>query len=218
MESESKVYIEKRGVSFSGLLTIVFITLKLCGVINWSWIYVLAPLWFVPAVVVGLGFLAIPICLIVLIGKKTVEYFNYKITKKKYEKIRENQKNDKMCNFKKEDTGISFNKYEDVNNTYINSTHSGLGEYDDDYINSTHSGLGEYVDYDNTDLIDSDLYEDAYKNILEKLEKKIFIASQNENWEEVDRLCNYKDALNKATEDYYEGNSKVNTIKKCPRR
>lgn len=37
--------INKNGVGFCGLLTIVFITLKLCGVINWSWIWVLAPLW-----------------------------------------------------------------------------------------------------------------------------------------------------------------------------
>ena len=33
------------GIGFSGLLTIVFIVLKLCGVINWSWVWVLSPLW-----------------------------------------------------------------------------------------------------------------------------------------------------------------------------
>lgn len=27
------------------ILTIVFITLKLTGVINWSWLWVLCPLW-----------------------------------------------------------------------------------------------------------------------------------------------------------------------------
>lgn len=27
------------------LLTIVFVTLKLCKIITWSWIWVLAPLW-----------------------------------------------------------------------------------------------------------------------------------------------------------------------------
>jgi sterol desaturase/sphingolipid hydroxylase (fatty acid hydroxylase superfamily) len=32
-------------VSFFGLLTIVFITLKLTGVITWSWWWVLSPLW-----------------------------------------------------------------------------------------------------------------------------------------------------------------------------
>ncbi len=33
------------GIGFSGLLTIVFITLKLLKVINWSWLWVLSPLW-----------------------------------------------------------------------------------------------------------------------------------------------------------------------------
>jgi len=33
------------GIGFTGLLTIAFIVLKLCGVINWSWVWVLAPLW-----------------------------------------------------------------------------------------------------------------------------------------------------------------------------
>ena len=33
------------GITFDGLLAIVFITLKLCGVISWSWWWVLAPLW-----------------------------------------------------------------------------------------------------------------------------------------------------------------------------
>lgn len=34
-----------QGISFGGLLTIVFIALKLTGYIDWSWIWVLAPLW-----------------------------------------------------------------------------------------------------------------------------------------------------------------------------
>jgi len=33
------------GPNFLGLLTIVFITLKLTGYINWSWWWVLAPMW-----------------------------------------------------------------------------------------------------------------------------------------------------------------------------
>lgn len=37
------------GVGFLGLLTIVFIVLKLTHTINWSWWWVLAPLW-IPAV------------------------------------------------------------------------------------------------------------------------------------------------------------------------
>lgn len=34
-----------RGIGFYGLLGIAFIVLKLCGVIDWSWIWVLAPIW-----------------------------------------------------------------------------------------------------------------------------------------------------------------------------
>lgn len=33
------------GIGFTGLLTIVFIVLKLTHVINWSWWWVLSPLW-----------------------------------------------------------------------------------------------------------------------------------------------------------------------------
>ena len=32
------------GYSFSGLLTIAFVVLKLCGVVNWSWWVVFLPL------------------------------------------------------------------------------------------------------------------------------------------------------------------------------
>jgi len=34
-----------RGIGFMGLLTIAFIVLKLCHVIEWSWLWVLSPLW-----------------------------------------------------------------------------------------------------------------------------------------------------------------------------
>lgn len=32
-------------IGFTGLLGIVFIVLKLTGVINWSWVWVLCPFW-----------------------------------------------------------------------------------------------------------------------------------------------------------------------------
>ncbi len=41
-------------IGFMALLALVFITLKLCGVIAWSWWLVLLPLYFGLAVVVGL--------------------------------------------------------------------------------------------------------------------------------------------------------------------
>ena len=45
MEGKSTVGASGAGIGFSGLLTIVFITLKLCKVINWSWVWVLSPIW-----------------------------------------------------------------------------------------------------------------------------------------------------------------------------
>ena len=40
-------------MSFFGILTIVFIVLKLCNVIDWSWWWVLAPTW-IPISLLGL--------------------------------------------------------------------------------------------------------------------------------------------------------------------
>ena len=36
---------KKGGISGTGALTLIFITLKLCGVIDWSWVWVLSPIW-----------------------------------------------------------------------------------------------------------------------------------------------------------------------------
>lgn len=35
----------KGGIGFTGALQIAFIVLKLCKVISWSWLWVLAPTW-----------------------------------------------------------------------------------------------------------------------------------------------------------------------------
>ena len=37
--------VKSNGMNFFGVLTIVFVVLKLVGVIDWSWWYVLLPLW-----------------------------------------------------------------------------------------------------------------------------------------------------------------------------
>ncbi len=33
------------GIGITGILGIIFIVLKLCGVIKWSWLWVLSPFW-----------------------------------------------------------------------------------------------------------------------------------------------------------------------------
>lgn len=40
------------GLGFPSVLQIVFIVLKLCGVIGWSWLWVLAPMW-ISAIIVA---------------------------------------------------------------------------------------------------------------------------------------------------------------------
>ena len=40
------------GIGFVGLLTIVFIVLKLTGVINWSWLWILSPIWLIGIIVI----------------------------------------------------------------------------------------------------------------------------------------------------------------------
>lgn len=47
MASEAK----SGGISFTGLLTVLFIGLKLTGFIAWSWWWVLSPLWISLALV-----------------------------------------------------------------------------------------------------------------------------------------------------------------------
>jgi hypothetical protein len=55
MSNKNKNNEKSGGIGFCGLLAIAFIVLKLCGVIAWSWLWVLSPLW-------------IPIALALLIG------------------------------------------------------------------------------------------------------------------------------------------------------
>jgi hypothetical protein len=53
------------GIGFVGLLTILFIGLKLGGVISWSWLWVLSPIWIsfslvilILAIIFGIALLA----------------------------------------------------------------------------------------------------------------------------------------------------------------
>lgn len=61
MEKEEKRYV---GISFPELLTLVFIVLKLCHVITWSWLWILSPLW------IGATLAAVIIAIELIILKK----------------------------------------------------------------------------------------------------------------------------------------------------
>ena len=55
---------------FCILLTVVFIVLKLIGIIQWSWLWVLSPLIFLIALIIlFLGLIFIPYTIIVIKGR-----------------------------------------------------------------------------------------------------------------------------------------------------
>ena len=61
---EKKTEIRTVGFGFFDALAILFIALKLCGVISWSWFWVLSPIW------IQLVVLVIAIVVIVVIAVK----------------------------------------------------------------------------------------------------------------------------------------------------
>lgn len=57
------------GVGFTGLLTIVFIALKLCGVITWSWLWVLSPIWISTVLILAVLLVGLIVVIIKAIKK-----------------------------------------------------------------------------------------------------------------------------------------------------
>lgn len=49
----------RTGIGFTGLLQLLFIALKLIGVINWSWLWVLSPIW--------ISLILVVICLVIML-------------------------------------------------------------------------------------------------------------------------------------------------------
>lgn len=60
MDNSSKT--ASGGIGFFGLLGIAFIVLKLCGVIDWPWVWVLSPIW--GSVLLLVVILIVVVCLI----------------------------------------------------------------------------------------------------------------------------------------------------------
>lgn len=63
------------GIGFTGALSLIFITLKLLNVIDWSWVWVLSPLWISLAIFL--------LCVIGLIIFYAIKSFIRKRGKKK---------------------------------------------------------------------------------------------------------------------------------------
>lgn len=54
MTTTAKTASSRGGIGFAGMLTILFIGLKLTHYIDWSWVWVLAPLWIGIALFFGI--------------------------------------------------------------------------------------------------------------------------------------------------------------------
>jgi hypothetical protein len=53
------------GIGFTGALTILFIGLKLTHVINWSWWWVLSPIWLSASILLTLAAIFLAIAVII---------------------------------------------------------------------------------------------------------------------------------------------------------
>lgn len=54
MSRQKNEIVVSGGISFLPALALIFITLKLCNVIDWSWWWVLAPIWMPIAALIAI--------------------------------------------------------------------------------------------------------------------------------------------------------------------
>jgi hypothetical protein len=64
------------GISFSGLLAVAFIVLKLMHYIDWSWWFVLSPLWAPFAIVLTFGAAALFVWLIIKVFSSILNFIS----------------------------------------------------------------------------------------------------------------------------------------------
>lgn len=56
------------GIGVVGLLGVVFVTLKLCGVIGWSWWFVTLPFW--GGVAIAMLIVLVGLCVVLFVERK----------------------------------------------------------------------------------------------------------------------------------------------------
>jgi hypothetical protein len=65
--NENKTVVKKQGLGLGTVLTIIFVVLKLVGVIDWAWVWVLAPFWISVAISLVFSLIALLIVAIAAI-------------------------------------------------------------------------------------------------------------------------------------------------------
>lgn len=76
------------GPSFLALLGILFIGLKLCGVIGWSWLWVLCPLWLPFAVALGAVVIGLIVYLLVILTSLLMVFLSERDFRRKQHRAR----------------------------------------------------------------------------------------------------------------------------------
>ena len=72
-QNNYKIEDSKTGSGVTGALFIVFLVLKLTGVIDWSWWWVTSPIWSPVVIAIGLAIILLIFTLImVFIGRKSL--------------------------------------------------------------------------------------------------------------------------------------------------
>ena len=71
------IKINSEGLGLGRWLFIVFLVLKLCGIITWSWWWVTAPLWIPIALCVGALLIGLVIAGIVTLWENIVDWWVY---------------------------------------------------------------------------------------------------------------------------------------------
>jgi len=79
--SSSKRGTSSGGLGVMGVLTIVFIVLKLVGTITWSWWWVLSPLWLPITVVISCGAIGYLMFFLTVVGIESFKKVKNKLTK-----------------------------------------------------------------------------------------------------------------------------------------
>ena len=92
MSDNSNSNANNGGIGFCGLLTVLFIGLKLTNYIQWSWLWVLSPLWIPFAIVISILFVVGVVWLTVLSTATIVDYYGAKRRRAKFRKVLHDEK------------------------------------------------------------------------------------------------------------------------------
>ena len=73
---------KSNGIGLTGVLFIVFLVLKLTGNINWSWLWVLSPIWIPIALFIGIALIFVLIFIVAIALGQNPQQLKMKFNKR----------------------------------------------------------------------------------------------------------------------------------------